>query len=55
MVEVKSKQHLDKALIELRESVIDNLNESFSFGGWCLKVPREVMCSLCKWFEESDS
>ena len=33
VVEVKSKQHLDKTLIELKESVLDKLNESFPLGG----------------------
>ena len=33
VVEVKSKQHLDHALMELKESVLDKLNESFSLGG----------------------
>ena len=32
VVEVKSKQHLDLALMELKESVIGKLNESFSLG-----------------------
>ena len=33
VVEVKSKQHLDLALIELKESVLGKLNESFSLMG----------------------
>ena len=33
VVEVKSKQHLDLALMELKESVLVKLNESFSLGG----------------------
>ena len=32
VVEVKSKQHLDQSLIDLKESVLGNLNESFSLG-----------------------
>ena len=32
IVEVKSKQHLDQPLMELKESVLGNLNESFSLG-----------------------
>ena len=32
MVEVKSKQHLDLALMELKESVLGKLNESLSLG-----------------------
>ena len=32
VVEVKSKQHLDQPLMELKESVLGNLNESFSLG-----------------------
>ena len=54
-VEVKSKKHLDQALIELKESILGKLNDSFSLGGWCLEVPPEVMYSLYIWFEESDS
>ena len=30
VVEVKSKQHLDLALVKLKESVLGELNESFS-------------------------
>ena len=37
MVEVKSKQHLDLALMELKESVHGKLNESFSLGGCVLR------------------
>ena len=33
MVEVKSKQHLDIALMELKELVLGKLNESFSLVG----------------------
>ena len=37
VVEVISKQHLDKPLMELKESVLGNLNDSFSLGeGWYL-------------------
>ena len=38
MVEVTSNQHLDQPLMELKESVMGKLNESFSLGGWCLEV-----------------
>ena len=33
VVEVKSKKHLDKSLIEFKESVLDKLNESFTTRG----------------------
>ena len=33
VVEVKSKQHLDQPLMELKESVLCKLNESFFVGG----------------------
>ena len=33
VVEVKSKQHLYLDFMELKESVLGNLNESFSLGG----------------------
>ena len=45
VVEVKSKQHLDQPLMEMKELVLNKLNESFSVGGWCVKVPREIVCS----------
>ena len=46
VVEVNSKQHLDKPLIELKQSVLGKLNESFSiWGEWCLKVSRKVVRS----------
>ena len=32
VVEVKSKQHLDKSLMEFKESVLGKLNETFSLG-----------------------
>ena len=32
VVEVNSKQHLDQPLMELKESVLGKLNESFSLG-----------------------
>ena len=34
VVEVKSKQHLDQSLMDLKESVLSKLTESFSLGGW---------------------
>ena len=33
VVEMNSKQHLDQALIELKESVLGKLNYSFFLGG----------------------
>ena len=33
VVEVKSKQHLDKSLMEFKELVFVNLNEAFSLDG----------------------
>ena len=33
VVKGKSKQHLDQTLMELKESVLGKLNESFSLGG----------------------
>ena len=33
LVEVKSKQHLNQPLMELKELVLGKLNESFSLGG----------------------
>ena len=37
VVEVKYKQHLDQSLMDLKESVLDKLNESFSLGDGVLK------------------
>ena len=54
VVEVKSKQHLDEPLMELKESVLGKLNESFSLGGCCVKVPREILFSRCTWVEGPD-
>ena len=34
VVEVKSKQHLEKSLMEFKETVLGKLNEAFSLGGW---------------------
>ena len=39
VVKVKSKKHLDLSLMELKESVLGKLNESFSLGGCSLEVP----------------
>ena len=56
VVKVKSKQHLDQPLIELKRLVLGKVNESFSFGeGWCLGVSRKVVCSQYRWFDEQDS
>lgn len=55
VVEVKPKKHLHQSLIELKESVLSNLNESLTLWGWCLEVSRKVVCSECIWFEEPDS
>ena len=35
VIEVKSNQHLDPLLLELKESVLEKMNESFYQGGWC--------------------
>ena len=57
VVEVNSKQHIDQPFMELKESVLGKLNESFSLwgGGWCLDVSRKVVSSQCRWFKELDS
>ena len=48
VVEVKSKQHLDPLLMELKESILGKLNESFSQGGYgVLSLPREIMFTRC--------
>ena len=54
VVVVKSKEHLDQPLMELKESVLVKLNESFSLGGCCVKVPREILFSRCTWVEGPD-
>ena len=37
VVEVKSKQHFDPLLMELKESILSNFNDSFSQGGGVLR------------------
>ena len=54
VVEVKSKQHLDKPLMEFKKVLLGKLNESFSLGGGCVKVPRDIVCSQCIWVEGTD-
>ena len=55
VVEATSKEHLDQPLMNLKESVLGKLNETFSLGGgWCLQVSRKVVCSQCRWFEEPE-
>ena len=44
MVEVKSKQHLDQSLMELKESVLGKHNESFSLGGGGILRYKERLC-----------
>ena len=44
VVEVKSKQHLDKSLIELNKSVLLNLNEAFSLGENNYFMYQERLC-----------
>ena len=47
VVKVKSKQNLDKSLMELKELVLGKLNESFSLEGGCFEVLRKVVCAQC--------
>ena len=55
VVEVISKQHLEQSLIELKESILSKINESFfSMEGWFLKVFRKIVCSQCRLVEEPD-
>ena len=42
MAEVKSKKHLDPLLMELKESILRKLNESFSQVGWVLTYQRRL-------------
>ena len=44
VVEVNSKQYLDKSLMELKELVLGKLNEAFSFGGHCVLRGQESLC-----------
>ena len=46
MVEIKSKQHLDPLLIELKKLVISKFNESFSRGRDGVLRYQERMCVL---------
>ena len=43
--EVKFKQHFYQSLIELKESILGKLNESFRLGGCCLEVSTYILCS----------
>ena len=45
VVEVKSKLHLDKSLMDLKESVLGKINEAFSLRGMVFKVPRKIVYS----------
>ena len=47
VVEVKSKQHIDQPLMELKESILGSLMSHYPWGGWCLKVPKKVVCFQC--------
>ena len=50
VVKVKSKQHLDLALMDLKALVRGKMNELFSReGDGVLKYQREIMCSQCRW------
>ena len=40
--EVNSKQHLDQPLMELKESIIGKINESFSLGGGVLRYQERL-------------
>ena len=44
VVEVKSMQHLDPLLIELKELVLCKLNESFSKGGNGVVMYQAILC-----------
>ena len=47
VVEVKSKQHLDLALMELKESIITKFNESFYLWGMvCLDMKGDYVFPL---------
>ena len=54
VVEVKSKQPLDKSLMEFKETVLGKIIEAFSLGGGYFKVPKKIMCYRCRWVEVSD-
>ena len=55
VVDVESKKHLVPLLMELKDFLLGKLNDSLSQGGWCSKLPREIMCTICRGFEKSDS
>ena len=44
VVEVKSKQHLDHLLMELKESVLTKSNECFSQGGYGVLRYQGMLC-----------
>lgn len=45
VVEVSSKQDLDQSFMDLKESILGNLNESFSLARWCLEVSKKIVFS----------
>ena len=56
VVEVKSKQHLDQPLMELKNRFMVSLMSHPPKGEeWCLKVSSKVVCSQCRWFEEPNT
>ena len=56
VVELKPNKLLHQPLMELKESVLGKLNDSFSLGeGWCLEISRKVVSSEYRWFKEPDS
>ena len=48
VVEVKSRKHLNQSLMELKESVLGNLNEPFSLGGGMLfgGIKKRCVCIM---------
>ena len=41
---MKSKQHLDKSLMEFKEMVLGKINEAFSLGGYCILRCHGILC-----------
>ena len=47
VVEVKEGQHLDPVLMELKDSVLVKMNQSFSLGDDDILRYQDMMCTRC--------
>ncbi|XP_069154429.1 uncharacterized protein [Solanum lycopersicum] len=45
-VDVKAKKHLDLVLVELEDSLLSKMNESFSLVGMVLQILGQILCCV---------